>query len=128
MQAIDQELERLQAELTRIQTEISAILRVKALMLGQPTAPEVTSRRRASNIKPLVLDIMRIAAESGASTAEVTALVKEKEPNVAKESVGSILSRLKADGAFVYVGERYYDAKFAPKTDKGPFEPLRAVG
>jgi hypothetical protein len=34
---------------------------------------------------------------------------------VAKDTVGSVLSRLKSDGALVYVGERYYEKGQEPK-------------
>src|SRR3546814_8822515 len=47
-------------------------------------------------------------------------------PAVAKDTVGSVLSRLKSEGALVYVGERYYEKRFAPQNR--PFDPgLRAV-
>src|SRR3546814_21075649 len=47
-------------------------------------------------------------------------------PAVAKDTVGSVLSRLKSEGALVYVGARYYEKRFAPQNR--PFDPgLRAV-
>ena len=68
---------------------------------------------------------MARAVAAGATSAEVMERVKEKVPTVAKDTVGSTLSRLKADGALTYNGERYYDARFAPKAETLPFEPER---
>jgi hypothetical protein len=135
MKPLDDEIERLDAEIARLQAERSAFVRAKAMLLAaagviapiaSPTEP--TIRKRAANIKPLIIDIMSAAGDKGATSAEVTALVKSRVPAVAKDTVGSILSRLKSDGAFAHDGERYYDSKYAPKSDKLPFEPLRAVG
>lgn len=70
---------------------------------------------------------MREAAFDGATTSEVDDLVRRKVPSVAKDTVGSILSRLKSEGALVYIGERYYEKQYAPK-ETTPFDKgLRAV-
>jgi predicted nuclease with TOPRIM domain len=122
----------IQGELQRVKEEI-ATLRVKEAVLedllrklsGEPELKR--TKTRSPNVKPLVLDIMRDAGVSGATSAEVDQLVREKVPTVAKDTVGSVLSRLKSDGALVHDGERYYEKQFAPEP-KGPFSPgLRAV-
>lgn len=93
-----------------------------AEMSGQPLKP---ARTRSPNIKPLVLDIMAKAAEAGATSKEVDEAVRANVPTVAQDTVGSVLSRLKSDGALVYDGERYYEKRFAPAPR--PFEGLRNV-
>ena len=92
-----------------------------AEMSGRPIKPV---RSRSPSIKPLVLDIMAGVGEAGATTKEVDEAVRLRVPTVAQDTVGSVLSRLKSDGALVYDGERYYEKRFAPTR---PFEGLRNV-
>jgi len=124
MKPLDDEIARLDAEIARLQGERVGLMRAKALLTGE--VPEaVSTRKRAPSVKPLVLDIMREVAEFGATSQEVDAKVREQNPAVAKDTVGSVLSRLKGDGALVYEGERYYEKRHAPQR---PFDPgLRAV-
>ena len=117
MKPIDDEIARIDAEINRLQGERIGLLRAKELLEGGISAVEsmITPRRRSPNIKPLVLDIMASAAHAGATSNDVDRIVRERVPTVAKDTVGSILSRLKADGALAYVGERYYEKRFAPE-------------
>ncbi len=74
------------------------------------------------SVKPFVIDAMREAGFAGATSNEVEYDRASKSvPDVAKDTVGSLLSRLKADGALVYDGIRYYESSFAPRTNN-PFE------
>ena len=125
MKPLDDEIARLEAEIARLQGERVGLLRARSLLAGDGATVRSAPRRRAHSVKPLVLDIMASAREAGATTLEVDALVREKIPGVAKDTVGSILSRLKSDGALAYDGVRYYEKRFAP-TPKAP-EVLRAV-
>ncbi len=114
MEPINEEIARLDAEIARLQGERAGLIRARTLLSGDAVkVPEV--RRRASPVKPLVLDIMRDVGTSGATSNEVDAEVRKTVPAVAKDTVGSVLSRLKSDGALVYVGERYYEKGQEPK-------------
>jgi hypothetical protein len=66
-------------------------------------------------------------AADGATSADVSNHIRDHVPAVAKDTVGSLLSRLKGDGALVFDGERYYDVKYVPKAGPRPFEP-KVVG
>lgn len=124
MKTIEVELEQVRADLQRLQVQEEVLVRLLRKMSGDVSTPAVT-RKRAASVKPLVLDIMREAGAKGATSATVDEIVRAKIPTVAKDTVGSILSRLKGDGALVFDGERYFDKQFAPKP---PFEGvLRAV-
>jgi hypothetical protein len=123
MEPLDLEIARLEGEIARLQGERAGLLRAKQLLLGD-AAPKPEPRKRASSVKPLVLDIMSDVGEAGATTAEVDARVRETV-EVAKDTVGSILSRLKSEGALVYEGDRYYEKRYAP--ERRPFDPLRVV-
>lgn len=113
MEPLNDEIARLDAEIARLQGERAGLIRAKELLTGEAAQPK--QRKRAAPIKPLVLDIMRDAGPSGATSAEVDAEVRKTVPTVAKDTVGSVLSRLKSDGALVYVGERYYEKGQEPK-------------
>ncbi|KKC27241.1 hypothetical protein [Sphingomonas sp. SRS2] len=114
MEPLDNEIARLDAEIARLQAERVGLIRAKELLTGEViNVPKI--RQRAAPIKPLVLDIMHRAGPNGASSAEVDTMVRVEVPTVAKDTVGSVLSRLKSDGALVYVGERYYEKGCEPK-------------
>ena len=127
MKPIDEEIARVDAEIARLQGVREGLLRAKSAMQrgaeGTPPVPTGTPRKRSPNIKPLILDMMTAAAPQAPARA-VSAAIKEKVPTVAKDTVGSVLSRLKADGALAFDGERYYATRFAPpKPQARPFEP-----
>lgn len=124
MKTIQAELDQVRAEILRLQAQEEILVRLLGKMPGGRETPALP-RKRATSVKPLILDIMREAGTKGATKAAVDELVRIKNPAVAKDTVGSVLSRLKSDGALVYDGDRYFDKQFAPK---GPFEGgLRAV-
>ena len=122
MKMIEGELARIRAEIEKLKAQEEVLLRLQGQMSGEPVVPV---RKRSPNIKPLVLDIMARAGCTGATTSDVDKEVREKVPTVAKDTVGSILSRLKSDGALTYDGERYYEKRFTPTPSQGG--GLRAV-
>jgi hypothetical protein len=71
----------------------------------------------------LIIDTLIAAAYDGATSANVSAIVREKVPSVARYTVGCTLSRLKADGALAFDGGRYHESRFAPKSERRFFEP-----
>ncbi len=113
MASAKDQMKMLQAELERVRDEISKLKVEEALlvkMLGKMGDKTVSKggRTRSPAVKPVVLDIMKEVDGRGATTAEVDERVRHVVPSVAKDTVGSILSRLKSDGALTYIGERYY--------------------
>lgn len=114
MKRLDEEIVRIDAEILRLQSERAGLLRAKSL-LSTDEEPTV-QRKRSPNIKPLILEIMEKASTSGETSMEVDRKVRTRVPSVADATVGSVLSRLKADKALVFDGERYYDARYAPKS------------
>jgi hypothetical protein len=116
MNAIQTELDRIRQAIKKLMIEEEALVRVQQAMKGEP-AP---SKKRHGNVKGIVLDIMREAGAEGATSAEVYAKAAYKIPGVARDTIGSSLSRLKADGALRHDGERYYEV--TSKTAHNPFE------
>lgn len=121
---IKETLARVRSDIERLRAQEEVLADLLQSIAGESAPPP--PRKRSPNVKPLVLDIMHEAGFTGATSAEVDAMVRRTVPSVAKESVGSILSRLKSAGALVHDGERYYEKQFAPKP-KSPFEGLKAV-
>ena len=128
MSVIKHQLEAVRSQIERLRVKEETLVDLLRELSGEPIPVERTVRKRSPNVKPLVLDYMREVAERGATSKEVDEAVRITIPSVAPDTVGSILSRLKADGALEYDGERYYEKKFAPQAPYRPFEQtLRAV-
>ena len=128
MKMIEAELERVRGEIEKLRVEEALLLRMQARMNGVPELPVQPTRTRSSGVKSTVLDIMREVGTKGATTIEVEDLVRLKVPTVADGTVGSVLARLKGDGALKLVNERYYEKQFAPIPEPTPFDRvLRAV-
>lgn len=121
MKALEAKLERIEAEIQRLQAAKQALVELRAEINGEVL--EITSkpRSRSPSVKPVVLDIMTQVGAQGATTQEVEAEVRKAVPTVAKDTVASVLSRLKSDGALVYEGERYFEKRHAP-VRQTPFE------
>ncbi|MBA2920032.1 hypothetical protein GON01_08195 [Sphingomonas sp. MAH-20] len=112
LETLAQELARIRTEIERLRVEEAALVRIQAAFSGEKME-EPSAKKRLTNVKPLVLDIMQRAGFLGATAAEVVALAKVESPNVAPATVTSLLSRLKADGALLRDGDRYYDIRYA---------------
>ena len=125
MSAIKDELSVVQGEIARLRIQEEMLLKLLRRVSGEPAeALASNQRKRSANVKPLVIDIMVKVGADGATTKDVDDAVRAFNPSVGAATVGSVLSRLKADGALYFDGERYYEKKYAPR----PFDaPLRAV-
>lgn len=110
---IDAELQSIREQIARLKAQEEVLLKLQRGMTGV----EETKRKRAPSVKPLVLDIMSKLGAAGGTSQAVDTFVRMENPQVAKDTVGSVLSRLKADGALVYDGERYYEKRHAPPSE-----------
>src|SRR3546814_12196847 len=123
IQMIEAELQAIREQITRLKAQEEVLLKVQRSMSG---LPEAAQRKRAPSVKPLVLDIMSAVGEAGATSQEVDAQVRATNPAVAKDTLGSVLTRLKSEASLVYVGVRSYEKRSAPQY--APFDPgLRVV-
>ena len=116
IQMVEEELARVRREIERLRVEEGLLVKMQRRMAGGDTAG---SRKRSPAVKPIVLDILKGAGAEGASSHEVDAMVRESVPSVAKDTVSSVLSRLKGDGALIYQNERYYLKEAAPTGGQG---------
>lgn len=122
----------IERKLEAIREQIAALrIQEKVLvdLLADLNPSEVPSRKRSPSVKPLVLKYMAEVAGAGATSREVQEVIRERVPTVADDTVGSVLSRLKSDGALVYVGDRYYEKRFAPadRPFDGGFRAIKIV-
>lgn len=125
MKMLQEELDRVRASIDKLRIEEDTLERMLRRMNGQSGSKR--ERPRSPSVKPLVLDVMKNAGTRGATSVEVDQLVRRDVPSVAKDTVSSVLSRLKADGALVYEGDRYYEKQFAPEPKPASSIGLRAV-
>ena len=109
---INAQIDRLTARREAFEDMLKQISGIDMQSQSPPLAETV--RKRATNVKPLILDIMTAVGAAGATTMEVDERVREKVPTVAHGTVGAVLSRLKGEGALAYDGDRYYIAQLAP--------------
>jgi hypothetical protein len=106
-----EKLEAIRSEIAKLQAQEALLLE---LLDEKPLPKPKSTRQRSPAIKPLVIDYMASVGESGATSKQVDEHVRSIVPSVALDTVGSVLSRLKSDGALVYEGERYYEKRYAP--------------
>ena len=110
MATIEKQLAGIRLQIEHLRIEEAAIIRLIETLSGQPaiSAP----RRRIPNVKQFVLQIMESFGASGAASTEVYQIAKKRHSDISRDTVSSVLSRLKAAEALTYDGERYYDARF----------------
>ncbi len=83
--------------------------------------------RLVLGVKSAVLNFAFEASGDGVTTEEMRDAVERAIPEVAKDTVRSVLSRLKSDGALAFVRGRYYVKEFAPQEEDRPnVTPLRS--
>lgn len=126
MTLIQSELAAVREQIARLQAKEEVLVSLLSKLSGEPIAATKQARKRSGSVKPVVLDVMAEVAAAGATSAEVDAKVRQRVPTVAKDTVGSVLSRLKSDGALIFDGDRYYEKRFAPR-NTSPFEGTGAI-
>lgn len=75
---------------------------------------------RALGVKAAILNHVLDSRHSGASTADVQRAIEAAIPTVSDNTVRSVLSRLKGDGALVYV-----ETAIMPKSSGQNLKPTR---
>ncbi|MEA2861364.1 MAG: hypothetical protein QOC72_3403 [Methylobacteriaceae bacterium] len=126
---LDRQIEELLRRLGEAQAAKKTLQEVLAQMQGQQVPVDngegsgPRKRTRTPNVKGTILDIMLAAGATGRTSAEVLAEAHNRGTPISRDTVSSVLSRLKADKALSHDGTRYY----AVSADKDPRPALRAV-
>ncbi|MFY7930744.1 MAG: hypothetical protein ACOVS5_17865 [Oligoflexus sp.] len=102
MQKLLDERQRLAYQMEAIKNQIAGIDRAISILQGsdqgsEETAPPTKAPRRQSNLKSIVIDILRAADPRGLSALEVVEAAKSDGVTLDRGSVSSLLSRLKKD-------------------------------
>ena len=127
---LERQIEEHQRRISELTVAKRTLIDVLAEMRGEPKPTTGSGRKpRIANVKGIVLEIMTAAGPEGRTSAEVVSLASEKAPAITRDTISSVLSRLKGIGALAYDGLRYYDAKHAPREGENrPFTPhVRAI-
>lgn len=105
-----------------VQAEIDLLLRMIAEAKGEE---DPTKRKRAprSNVKNMVLRLLQEMGDLGLNAATAVELANKEGLNLERNTVSSLLSRLKADGTVVYDGSLYRLREFASPQDTKPPAP-----
>jgi hypothetical protein len=102
----EQELAQLEIKLGRVKAEVDLLQNMIAEATGQPS-PSAKPRARRSNVKKMVLSLLQEVGSEGLNAAIAVELASEKNVDLERATVSSLLSRLKTDGIVLHDGERY---------------------
>lgn len=122
---LERQIDEHQRRISELTVAKRTLVDVLAAMRGEPRPlTEVARKARIPNVKGIVLEIMAAAGPEGRTSAEVLALAAEKAPGITRDTISSVLSRLKSAEALAYDGLRYFDSKHAPRQgEQRPFAP-----
>lgn len=119
---LDRQIEELQRKIGEAMVSRRHLQEVLAVMTGGE-APSEERRQRVGNVKGVVLDALERAKATGLTSAEALAAAQAELPQVQRDTVSSLLSRLKKEGTLAYDGNRYYVAAYAPtEGNQRPFD------
>ncbi|MCU0902149.1 MAG: hypothetical protein MUC82_16955 [Cypionkella sp.] len=131
MKAILAAIEAKEAEIARLNIEIGALRAVYNQEAGIVTERQ-TSRERSraprSNVKSVVLDLLRQVGSNGLNAQIAAGLAKERNETLQIKSVSSLLSRLKSDGVVEHRGNVYILKEFAPREPSAPSSEMTETG
>ncbi len=94
-------------------------------LIGLEEGADSPPRKSRSSNKAIVLDLLREVGTTGLNAATAVAMANIRGITLGRNSVSSMLSRLKRDGVVVYDGEKYRLREFAHATSRS--EETKAV-
>jgi hypothetical protein len=125
-QRLIQQRDQLLVEIEALRNKVVGLEMAIALFDGDGEAPTPTPSKKRSAMKDTVLDLLNEVGTTGLNGLIAVEIAERRGIHLDRQSVSSLLSRLKADGAVVYEGQRYKLKQFAgpPKSSE---LPLRVV-
>lgn len=124
-QRLIQQRDQLLVEIEALRNKVAGLEMAIALFDDGGDAPSPMLRSKRSGIKDTVLDLLNEVGTTGLNGLIAVEIAERRGIHLDRQSVSSLLSRLKADGAAVYEGQRYKLKQFAGSS---PSElPLRVV-
>lgn len=124
-QRLIQQRDQLLIEIEALRNRVAGLEMAIALFDGDGEAPVPSSSRRRSGMKDTILDLLNEVGTTGLNGAIAVEIAERRGIHLDRQSVSSLLSRLKGDGIVAYESQRYKLKQFA---GSAPTElPLRVV-
>jgi len=118
--------DQLLREIEALRNKVAGLEMAIALFDEDTVPPAAPQSRRRTGMKDTVLDLLNEAGTTGLNGAIAVEIAQRRGIHLDRQSVSSLLSRLKTDGAVVYEDQRYKLKQFAG-TGAAPDLPFRVV-
>jgi len=107
--------DQLQAELEALRNKIIGVELAITLLEGDamPAVEQSPTRLPKTSVKPTLIDLLREVGASGLIASTAVEIAAKRGISLDRNTVSSLLSRLKRDGLVDYDGERYRLLEFA---------------
>lgn len=114
MQRLIEQRDKLLAEIDALKNKVAGLEMAMSLLGGDDHQTElVPVSRPRQGIKGSILDFLTEAGTSGLNAARAVEIAERRGLHMDRQSVSSLLSRLKRDGVVVYEDEQYKLAQFS---------------
>lgn len=108
------ERDRLLRQREALENQIAGLERAISLFDREDVdPPQAQSSHVRGKVKSLVLDLLREVGTTGLNAQTATDLADRRGVSLGRDSVSSLLSRLKKDGVVSYDGDRYRLMEFS---------------
>lgn len=124
-QRLIEQRDRLLVEMEALRNRVAGLEMAIALFDGDGESPAPSSSKKRSGMKDTVLDLLNEVGTTGLNGAIAVEIAARRGVHLDRQSVSSLLSRLKADGLCVYEDQRYKLKQFAGSASSEL--PLRVV-
>jgi hypothetical protein len=125
MKMLEERRRQIDAEINHLMIRRAEIDLMLARAKGESeSAPTTEPPKRRRNVKKTVMELVDVAGSAGVTAAEIVDRANALGRELDRQSVSSLLSKFKSQGALTFDGERYYPASKAPPPDS---PPLRVV-
>lgn len=125
MQRLAEQRDRLLADIEALRNKVVGIEMAMALIDNGPMEAASPARQIRLGTKSFILDLLTEVGTTGLNAVTALEIGQRRGVHLERQSVSSMLSRLKTDGLLVYEDHRYKLAKFASEDRDAPL--LRAV-
>ena len=125
-QRLIQQRDQLLVEIEALRNKVIGLEMAIALFDGDSEVPALTPSTKRTAMKDTVLDLLNEVGTTGLNGLIAVEIAERRGTHLDRQSVSSLLSRLKADGICVYNGQRYKLKQFAGSPLPSEL-PLRVV-
>lgn len=117
-QRLIQQRDQLLREIEALRNKVVGLEMAIALFDEEGVTPSASgSERKRSGIKGTILDLLNEVGTTGLNAAIAVEIANRRGIHLDRQSVSSLLSRLKTDGAIIYEDQRYKLKQFAGNAD-----------